>query len=97
MAASSWTDFDRLSGVALCGRLGGHASPSVPWDSVQDRRGQSIFSFTSQRKQSRVRLDGDGRSTMYPVHLPPIGKPRLLVAAATHNAMAVRPSSISEG
>jgi len=90
MAASSWTGAPHLSGAPLWGRLGRAACPSVAWDGVSYRHRQSISSFTAQGKQGRVRLDGNRRSEVYSLDLPPVRKSCLLVAGAACNAMAVK-------
>jgi hypothetical protein len=90
MAASNWSGAARFPGTPLCGRLGGAAGPSVAWDRVPYRCGQSISRFTAQRKQGRVRLDGNNRSDLYPVDLSPGWEFCLLVAGAAYIAMAVK-------
>jgi hypothetical protein len=89
MATSNWSGAAGFPGAPLCGRLGGAAGPSIARDGVSYRRRQSISRFTPQGKQGRVRLDGNGRSDLYPVHLSPGWELCLLVAGAPYIAMAV--------
>jgi hypothetical protein len=96
-AASSWLGAARFAGTPLCRRLGGAASPYRAWHGVSYRHGQSISGFTAQGKQSRVRLDRDGRSEVHSIDLPSVWKPCLLVAGAAYNAMAVKPFERVEG